>query len=327
MKRLCFIIVATFFAYQLGAQSIIAAEYYIDEDPGIGMANTLTVNTNTGSLNQSFSISMATEDEGIHLITFRVKDDTGRWSFNDNQWVYVSKSNKASDLDIIEAEYFFDTDVLGLGNNLPISIPTEANPTVTTSISTATLDPGIHIFYARVKNSDNKWSLYDRQLIYISELGSDTNIVAFEYYIDSETNGVTNLLVNPSEPSPSRDFSFNTTGLAEGDHWFCVRAKDENNNWSLYECEIFNIDPNLGIEDSLYKTVSISPNSFTNTINLEVSKAVVFNEIAVYDITGREVYTTTEDLRTLDLEYLESGTYILSLLTENEKATFKIVKQ
>ncbi|NRD19813.1 T9SS type A sorting domain-containing protein [Winogradskyella eckloniae] len=327
MKKIYFIICTGFFIININAQSITSAEYFIDQDPGIGMGNSLSVNVNTGSINQSYTISMAAEDEGVHLITFRVKDDLGRWSLNDKQWVYVSKTNTVSNSVILAAEYFFDDGDLGFGDNLPLSIPNEANPTVTSTISTTGLDSGIHILYVRVKNSEDTWSLYDRQLIYISEIGNVSNIVAFQYYIDSEANGVTDVSVNPSEASLNRVINFNTTGLAQGDHVFCVRTKNENENWSLYDCEIFTISGQLSVGESLYDSIHINPNPFINTINFEASRAVTFQVITVFDITGKEVYTSSEDLRSLELGDLESGIYILSLSTENEKATFKIVKQ
>ena len=43
--------------------------------------------------------------------------------------------------------------------------------------------------------------------------------------------------------------------------------------------------------------------------------------------SGKKVFESNENLRKINLENLESGTYILSLQTESEKATFKIIKQ
>ncbi|WP_299100847.1 T9SS type A sorting domain-containing protein [uncultured Winogradskyella sp.] len=327
MRRIYIIICITLFVSNIKAQSITSAEYFIDEDPGIGMGNTLSVNANTGSINQSYTISMAAEEEGVHLITFRVKDDLGRWSLNDKQWVYVSKTNTDSNSVIVAAEYFFDDEDVGFGDNMSLSIPNEANPIVTSTISTTDLDSGIHILYVRVKNSEEKWSLYDRQLIYISAIGEVSNIIAFQYYVDSEINGLTDVSVNPSEPSLSRVINVNTTGLSQGDHVFCVRTKNEDENWSLYDCEIFTISGQLSTDESLYNSINVNPNPFINTINFEASRAVTFKEVSVYDITGKEVYSTKEDIRNLELGHIESGIYILSLSTENEKATFKIVKQ
>tara|TARA_R110002111_G_scaffold234473_3_gene295560 strand:- start:3171 stop:3473 length:303 start_codon:yes stop_codon:yes gene_type:complete len=83
----------------------------------------------------------------------------------------------------------------------------------------------------------------------------------------------------------------------------------------------------LAISDSLNKSAQVYPNPFTNTISLETFRPVVFQKISVYDLTDKYVYITKNDLKKIDLENLEAGTYILSLLTENEKATFKIIKK
>ncbi|MEO1031027.1 MAG: T9SS type A sorting domain-containing protein [Bacteroidota bacterium] len=71
----------------------------------------------------------------------------------------------------------------------------------------------------------------------------------------------------------------------------------------------------------------VYPNPFKEMLKLDVSQQIELQSITVYDITGKSVFHSSENLRQLDLGHLEAGTYILSLQTETEKTTFKIIKQ
>ncbi|MFK7832474.1 MAG: T9SS type A sorting domain-containing protein [Winogradskyella sp.] len=227
---------------------------------------------------------------------------------------------------IDSAEYFFDSDP-GVGNGTSLTVNANSGElSQTYTIEISSLSDGFHDLYIRTFNSDNNWSHYDRQIIYIKDFQIDQlDVVTAEYFIDSDPG------IGFGEPldisSSPQIINIGTDGLSEGDHFFCIRVQNSFDEWSFYECEIFTINPNLGIEDSLYKIVQISPNSFTDIINIEVSESLTFEKIVIYDITGKEVYHTTKDLRKLELENLESGIYILSLETETQKATFKIVKE
>lgn len=297
-------------------QNIVAARYYIDN----GSVTNLNVDPTAILINESYLISIGSLSEGFHNFYIQTQSDDGTWSHYDRSTFYVSAF--PSDQDIVAARYFFN-------NDTPINLTIDtASPMISQSYSIATtgLGQGFHDFYIQTQAADGIWSLYDRQTIYINELdGMPSDVVAAEYYIDEDLGIGNNTPF--SITMPTQMISFNTTGLSEGDHLFCIRVQNADSSWSLYDCDIFTIDANLGTEDSLYKSVKVQPNPFVNTINIEVSRSIVFNEISIYDITGKKVYTTTNDLRKINLDNLEAGTYILSLLTETKKATFKIIKQ
>lgn len=60
----------------LSAQNIDAWEYFYDTDPGIGNATSLSANTNSGSLTQSFDLPLPTDATGFHRLYIRAKTTT-----------------------------------------------------------------------------------------------------------------------------------------------------------------------------------------------------------------------------------------------------------
>ncbi len=64
---------------------IVAAEYFIDSDPGEDNGKPLTVNPAAATINQIFPIATSGISSGKHILGFRVKDANGIWSSAETQ--------------------------------------------------------------------------------------------------------------------------------------------------------------------------------------------------------------------------------------------------
>lgn len=64
----------------LNSADIVAAEYFVDTDPGNGNGLALTVNPSGPSINQIFPITLTGVPSGAHTLGIRVKDSKGIWS-------------------------------------------------------------------------------------------------------------------------------------------------------------------------------------------------------------------------------------------------------
>jgi hypothetical protein len=62
---------------------IVAAEYFYDNDPGVGSATALTVTTPGNVVASSYSIPVPQNFNGIHYLAIRVKNATGNWGLFD----------------------------------------------------------------------------------------------------------------------------------------------------------------------------------------------------------------------------------------------------
>jgi hypothetical protein len=134
--------------------AIIDAEYFIDIDPGLGNGTEISV-TEGFTLEEDFLVNTEGLELGFHTLYVRVKDGNEGWTLYDKQNFRIQDSGP-----IIAAEYFIDSDP-GLGNAEEISIQSGHNIYEEPQLATLGLDPGLHILYVRVMDSDNVWSPAD----------------------------------------------------------------------------------------------------------------------------------------------------------------------
>ena len=64
------------------AQNIIQAEYFIDNDPGVGSATSITI-TSGATIDENFLGATNGLPSGSYTIYMRTKDDNGVWGFTE----------------------------------------------------------------------------------------------------------------------------------------------------------------------------------------------------------------------------------------------------
>ncbi|MEZ5045852.1 MAG: hypothetical protein R2831_02560 [Chitinophagaceae bacterium] len=149
---------------------IVKAEYFIDTDPGFGMAFSLPIAIDTNSILQNSQINLSTVNPGFHTIGFRTQDSLGTWSITNLKKIYKDStlSNVATLAPIVKVEYFIDLDPgFGNGINLPINADTQvvfSNYTLPLSIASS----GFHQFVCRTQVADGKWSICNTMKIFVS---------------------------------------------------------------------------------------------------------------------------------------------------------------
>jgi len=224
---------------QSNSALITVAEYFIDTDPGVGNGTALAMNGNI--IDQNYSIPTTGLSDGIHKLYVRVINADGTWSLYDKNVFYINptQTNTAS---IASAEYFFDTDP-GVGNGTTLAMSGNSVD-LNYNIPTTGLSDGIHKLYVRVINDDGTWSLYDKNVFYINPDHSNTaNIATAEYFIDTDPGVGNGTALTVSGNVINQNFAISTTGLASGIHHLYVRVINDNGKWSLYDRNVFYINP------------------------------------------------------------------------------------
>jgi hypothetical protein len=90
----------------------------------------------------------------------------------------------------------------------------------------------------------------------------------------------------------------------------------------------FALDRTASTSVEVKSSVSVYPNPFTNTITIKISNDNL-TTVKVCDLSGKEVlksYFTTHRINTLDLDFLKSGIYILTVANKDEAYVTKIIK-
>jgi len=151
----------------LREDSVAAAEYFWDADPGQGSASPMLLSRG-GSLTaavQGISQSAISlpSGTGAHTLNIRSKDVAGNWGpvFTVVEDVQAPVSSLRKD-SVIAGEYFFDTDP-GLGNGTPLALAKGAPTTPTGDIrllvggNLPAVSQGLHVLYFRARDIAGNW--------------------------------------------------------------------------------------------------------------------------------------------------------------------------
>lgn len=219
---------------------IASAEYFIDTDPGVGNGTSLAVSGNT--IDQNINIPTTGLSDGVHKLYVRVLNNDGAWSIYDKNVFYINPNNTNTS-NIAAAEYFVDTDP-GVGNGTSLTV---SGSTVDQdfSLTTTGLSSGVHKLYLRLLNTDGTWSLYDRNVFYINpNNANNSSISSAEYFVDTDPGVGNGTALTVSGNSIDADLNVATTGLSDGVHKLYVRLINGDGNWSLYDRNVFYVNPN-----------------------------------------------------------------------------------
>ncbi|ETR64953.1 MAG: hypothetical protein OMM_06159 [Candidatus Magnetoglobus multicellularis str. Araruama] len=143
---------------------------------------------------------------------------------------------------ITSLEYFFDTaPEPGKGNH--ISVTSDSEVSITTTIDTSNLDPGMHRVYIRAKDETGTWGIVQSRPLLIQIVDDSLpDIVKLEYFFDTDPGqgSGSNIIF---EPSPYVHIKTNVPihHLQKGEHSIYVRAQDDNDAWSLSKNATFSI--------------------------------------------------------------------------------------
>ena len=320
MKNLLTYIVCSCF-FISGFSQITDAEYYIDTDNlGVGNQTALAV-TSGNTIDEDFTIPTTGLPEGLHTLHIRVKGTNDMWSLYKRAYFYVqAPSTNSTPENIVAAEYYIDTDDLGVGNQTALTITPGMVLNETFSIPTTGLTDGLHVLHIRVKDADDTWSLYKRAYFYVqtpSTNGTPQNIVAAEYYIDTDDLGVGNQNVLTVTPGMaiSEVFTIPTTGLTDGLHVLHIRVKDADDTWSLYKRGYF---------------YTHSPNSNATATPIIAAEYFFDTDPGVGSATSVAVtqgFNIDEDLLIEVPVAMVDGNHYLFLRVQNQDGTWSLYKR
>jgi len=236
--------------------NIIAAEYFIDSDPGEGNAVFLPSIDAFDSPEETVEltgIDISNLTIGKHTVYVRFKSSEGIWGlarpipfdtdFNSpfNLEVTGSKTIQA-------AEYFVDNDP-GEGSGTAItevSFDSVEESFELADIDISHLSYGMHTLFLRFQNSDGVWGVVREAVFEVYE--KTAIIIGVEYFIDDEET-----VPGSGTPLSAKDGVFDSvqeevelsgidvSGLAEGAHTLYVRFKDSLGRWGALSPSTFGV--------------------------------------------------------------------------------------
>jgi hypothetical protein len=218
-------------------------EYYIDTDPGYGLATNASFTGTTNAI-ASVTLNLASVSEGVHLVGVRSRDVNGAWSLDKNL-VFLKPFSAASFAtpQVTAVEWYFDNDP-GYGNATPVAIaPAQNISGLLLNLDLSALGQGVHIVGVRSRDANGAWSRDNKWILLKPFTGGTTTpaINRIEYYVDIDPgygNG-TALSIVPGNNLSNVMFSLDLQTLGEGVHIVGLRSRDANGAWSLDNKWIF----------------------------------------------------------------------------------------
>ncbi len=216
-------------------QNLTRVEYFFNTDPGLGNGTEVPFTPDSVITNLSFSIDITGLSSGFHNLFIRTRSIEGKWSLT-NQRSFMKVSTGTSLPDVVAAEYFIDTDPgFGQGTGIPVN-PGSQNINLDFVVDLTSLQDGFHNLYTRVKDANGRWSLtLQRSFVKQAVSPGALQIVAMEYFFDNDPGfGMgTSIPFAPSNEIIVNNLFIDISSLGEGFHKLCIRARNENDQWSL----------------------------------------------------------------------------------------------
>lgn len=172
--------------------SVSGAEYFIDTDPGVGLATAVAA---SGSLAE-VTIPLSTADlaPGVHLLGLRAKQGANLWSQTYTHTFLVYKhSGAAMQVEAIEAYWDYEFSEL---IDIPFTQQGDSVVVEAFTLSTEDLLPGTHTLFVRAK-ADGKWGIPE----------------AFEVIIPDVPSGLESLTTDSGDGLATRKVLINSTLL------------------------------------------------------------------------------------------------------------------
>ncbi len=259
---------------ELTFHEIIAAEYFIDNDPGPG--NGTPIDITQGTAVEFEDIAPLNLSSGFHKLSVRVLSTAGLWSSTvARQFILRPPSAFSSEEfhEIIAAEYFVGADP-GVGQGTAIDLAPGNDVDIIGSL-VADMSPGVYKLAIRTQSSAGLWSGTAARIFMIKPVGGVNTfyeITAAEYFIDTDPGeGLgTPISITPGT-SVVTEGTVPTTGLALGLHTMGIRFKGNTGIWCAAELAEFTIAGDVPLTYTVTLGSPTCPNAEDGFITLNVT--------------------------------------------------------
>ncbi len=265
---------------------LIAAEYFVNHDPGVGKANPVEVDY-AGNI-RPFIIDSLKKGDVVYL---RVKDSYGRWSAP-NMAVYNPVSANRGAM-LARGEYFINTDP-GVGHGTPIEI----DPFGKVVLPEISLVRGDRIYF-RFQDSFGRWGPA-RWFEYQYQ-----DIVAAEYmlqYKNGSTSQIKSMTIQPHEDPGLAFFkALSDEVITDGSNidtlYIRFKTNDIVGQWHKFSFQEEFLSDILALKDlpTEFKLYTNYPNPFNPSTTIRYDLPIKTKiRVTIYNLLGQKVRTLVE---------------------------------
>jgi ELWxxDGT repeat protein len=290
--------------------SITFRRWFKDEDnDGFGNRNMDSMNCTQPDGYVSNSLDCDDNDE-TKFVNLQC-NDKNRNTFND-----VLDTNcmcKGNHFELVEGEYFFDTDP-GIGGGISFTALKDTSVLLDMNIPTDSITPGFHSVGIRFKNNREVWSITEYRSFYVliaNEVDSLTKtiqqpkLIAVEYFIDTLSgigqgipiailSDTINILID----------NISTQFLSSGFHYLLITYLNDRGLWSMPETRMFFVQGG----DSVSKRKLVKAEIFIDTTGSPgTGRAIMIVNDSIVDVsTFISVDSVEPGFHTLAIRFLDT---------------------
>jgi len=327
------------------SSAIIAAEYFMDDDPGTGNGIPLSL-SGDDQVMASFNIPLTTQTVGFHNLAVRVKNVGGNWSIFESRSFVVMESTSPLSRNIVAAEYFIDTDPgVGLASPITVPQPTQLLESQLQLPLPQGLSAGQHFLFARVKDNLNRWSLLQLDTFNIgsslpvtgmvlSGKSTDhghqlywttyTEINTSHFIIEKSVNGIDFSAIGKlaAQGNSVQAIAYTYLHKYESTKPQYYRLRQEDKDGKFIYSNIILLDTyEAGGELKLY------PNPANHTIILNQLISGSRRIATIYNVEGHLVKNMLLQGNSISVADLPNGGYIIKITNGIDSQTAKFIKQ
>ncbi|WEK37892.1 MAG: T9SS type A sorting domain-containing protein [Candidatus Pseudobacter hemicellulosilyticus] len=327
------------YAVPAALPTIVAAEYFIDRDPGTGNGHPIAIPVAPQVEASAFLVDVSGLAPALHQLFVRVKDANGVWSLTyygvfDNSHNAPYPDAPAPAPPVRQLEYYIDTDP-GLGNATAVAISAGQDlQNISFDVPVGQLSAGVHTIF--IRSRQNPWSfaaytsfnyggtlpvtwLYvrgelkqDKALLQWAT-GMEANTLSFQ--VEHSTDGLQYAAVGElkaaGESNSPQHYQFEHTRLQPGMNYYRIRQLDRDGQ-SAYS----RIIPLL-YRSGRQQTI-IAPNPVQDILYVVEPQRTRIHKMEIYDAGGRLVMTRSIAMENTNFSIpvtgLSGGTYLLRLV-------------
>ena len=310
MARATLLFLAGLAVHWAWAQDMVTGEYWIDTDPGFGMAAPMPPQPQGIDVDYQFPVSTTALSPGMHTLAFRTKDASGRWSHTNHRPLFIAAAPPAES-SIVRTEYFLNNDP-GWGNGTDAGVDGAAD--IADAGSTASVSdavPGMNTLCYRSQDASGRWSHTNHRPLFVADSSSGV-IVRVEYFWQDDPGfgqGSSSTVPSPAGDVPAYLFPAQVPSGVGALDTLLVRTLDSCGRWSHTNHVV--LDVSTATDELTALGVRVFPNPFTERIMVQPTGTWPLHA-ALYDPAGRKVHERMlEGSTTIDLRDEACGTYTL----------------
>lgn len=189
--------------------------------------------------------------EGLHLLHFRFRDDSARYSSTTSHFFYKAPPTEAALSNLITRyQYWFNSQ---LEQAVEVQLTAAPQVQLMAAIPTASLTPGLHLMHMRFGDITGQWSSTSSMYVLVTRPVAgvaEMKLSRFQYWFDNHQEAALTIPVAPNAEAGTTRL-VDAAALPDGLHQLHLRIADTTGVWSSTLSQFFYKSATSGVTNNV----------------------------------------------------------------------------